>query len=152
MMAVLHDYVCLAHGKFESREAKCPHGCGAGMVEKVFLKTGGMISARTQGIDRNLSQLALDFGMTNMSNQGGRSIKQAGGQTEEQARAMREMLAPRWGGIQSSAKDDSSAIPQALAGIRASPDNALAPVQHILTAPKPMPVASFGSAADIPKG
>ena len=151
-MAVLHDYRCLAHGNFEARTAQCPHGCGAGMVEKVFLKPVGVTSARTQGIDRNLNQLALDFGMSNMSNQGGRSVKQAAGQSEEQARALQEMLAPRWGGLQSSSKDDASAIPQALAAARAQPDNALAPVKDFLTSPKPQVVGSFGSAADIPKG
>lgn len=151
-MAVLNDYECMAHGRFEAWEAKCPHGCGAGMVEKVFLQPPGLTSTRTQGIDRNLNQLALDFGMTDMSNRGGRSIKQAAGQTEEQARAMREMLAPRWGGIQSSARDDSSAIPGALAAIRAAPDNALAPVKDILTQPKPLKVGEWGSAADIRKG
>jgi hypothetical protein len=122
------------------------------MVEKVFLKPPGITSARTQGIDRNLEQLALDFNMTDMTNQGGRSIKQAAGQSEEQARQMRELLAPRWGGIPRSASDDASAIPQALAVNRVQPDNALAPVKQLLTTPKPLPVGTFGSSADISKG
>ena len=150
-MPVLHDYMCLAHGKFESKEALCPYGCSADMVDRVFLKPPGSTSARTRGIDRTLDQLALDFGMTDLSNQGGRAIKQAAPLSREQ-QALQEMLAPRWGGIQSTARDDVSAIPGAMAAYNVQPGNALDSVKHILPAPKPLPVATFGTVADIQKG
>ena len=149
---VLHDYSCLAHGIFESDTGKCPHGCSQSFVEKVFLQAPGMKSDRTKGIDTNLANLAKDFGMTNMSN-----IHGAVGQADpgsarrvQQAADMQQMFAPSWGDVARGA-ENTSAIPQALAAHRAMPDNALAQVRDTLTAPKPMPVATFGTAQDIAK-
>ena len=150
-MGVLHDYICLAHGKFESKEARCPYGCSADMVDRVFHKPPSAGTSRTRNIDRTLDQLALDFGMTDMGNQGGRAMKQAAPMSRQQ-QELQAMLAPRWGGIQSASHDDASAIPAALAAYNAQPGNALDSVKHILPAPKPMAVATFGSPQDIQKG
>ena len=70
-MAALNDYRCLAHGIFESRTGRCPHGCGKKMVEMVFLKAPGHVTGRTRGIDSTLRGLAADHGLTNMNNHGG---------------------------------------------------------------------------------
>lgn len=66
-MAVLHDYVCKVHGKFESRSGKCPSGCGGAMVEKVFLKPVGMVSTFTKNADTALRGQVEQFGMTDAS-------------------------------------------------------------------------------------
>jgi len=67
-MAVLHDYVCFAHGEFESRTGKCPHGCGEGMTKVLFKKSPGIsTSGKTQFIDKKMNDLARQFGDTAMN-------------------------------------------------------------------------------------
>lgn len=73
MAKPIHDYICAAHGKFESRTGKCPHGCSEKMVQKVFLKAPGMVTGRTRGIDATLQGLADEHGLTDMNNQNGTS-------------------------------------------------------------------------------
>lgn len=64
-MAVLHDYKCKKHGFFESMEAKCPKGCVKDVM-MVFLKAPSLKSDKTKRNDKNIKQLADDYGMTNM--------------------------------------------------------------------------------------
>ena len=66
-MSVLHDWECPTHGVFEARKpTKCPFkGCNQ-EIERVFLKAPGFKSDRTKNADRNLKQLGMEFGMTNM--------------------------------------------------------------------------------------
>ena len=65
-MAVLHDYYCETHGMFEAWEAKCPMKNCSGAISKVFLKPVGMKSDKTKATDKNMKNLALDFGMTDI--------------------------------------------------------------------------------------
>ena len=65
-MAVLHDYFCSEHGIFEAWEAKCPMKICKGEISKVFLQPVGLKSDKTKATDKNLSNLALDFGMTDI--------------------------------------------------------------------------------------
>ena len=65
-MPVLHDYYCANHGIFESFEAKCPMKNCKGELSKVFLKPVGMKSDKTKATDKNMKNLALDFGMTDI--------------------------------------------------------------------------------------
>lgn len=65
-MPVLHDYYCEAHGIFESFEAKCPMKNCKAELSKVFLKPVGIKSDKTKSTDKNLKNLALDFGMTDI--------------------------------------------------------------------------------------
>lgn len=65
-MAVLHDYLCSEHGIFESMEAQCPMKFCKGELSKVFLKPVGIKSDKTKSTDKNLKNLALDFGMTDI--------------------------------------------------------------------------------------
>jgi hypothetical protein len=71
-MAVLHDYKCMAHGKFESRKAVCPYGCTTvqRLVSAPAVHTGG----RTAGIDSTLRRIADKHGFTNMTNSNGKSV------------------------------------------------------------------------------
>lgn len=65
-MPVLHDYFCESHGIFESFEAKCPMKNCKAELSKVFLKPVGLKSDKTKSTDKNLKNLALDFGMTDI--------------------------------------------------------------------------------------
>jgi hypothetical protein len=65
-MGVLKDYLCDAHGIFESMEAKCPmKGCQANL-SVVFLKPVALGSAKTKKTDQIQKQLAMDFDMTDI--------------------------------------------------------------------------------------
>lgn len=65
-MAVLHDYFCSEHGIFEAWEAKCPMKICKGEISKVFLQPVSLKSEKTKATDKNLNNLALDFGMTDI--------------------------------------------------------------------------------------
>ena len=65
-MAVLHDYFCSEHGIFESWDAKCPMKICKGEISKVYLKPVGTKSDKTKATDKNMNNLALDFGMTDI--------------------------------------------------------------------------------------
>jgi hypothetical protein len=88
-MAVLNDYKCPAHGFFEAREPKCPHGCTD--VQVVFLQPIGVTSERTKGSDKTLKQLALDFNMSDI-----KSKKEGEAQPPRFAQ-QNNPFAPRWG-------------------------------------------------------
>ena len=149
---VLHDYSCMAHGIFESDTGKCPHGCSQSFVQKVFLKAPGTKSDRTRGIDTTLSNLAHDFKLSDMSNRNGAVGRPDPGSAQrvQQAADMASMFTPTWGDM-ARGVENKQAIQQALAQHHAVPDNALAQVRDSLTAPKPLPVAAFGSSQDLNK-
>lgn len=65
-MAVLHDYKCAKHGYFEARAAKCPmKDCDAEVLQ-VFLQAPNVVGDRTKQADKNLKQLAMEFGMSDI--------------------------------------------------------------------------------------
>lgn len=72
-MAVLKDYRCLAHGTFESKEAKCPHGCTT-VIAVWNGKAPGGRSKKTKASDRALNHLASRYGLSDMSNRNGNSV------------------------------------------------------------------------------
>lgn len=74
-MKPLHDFSCLAHGVFESRSGKCPHGCSTSMVKKVFLKPPSYHNGFYAGADKNLRMLADDYKMTNLQQKAGEPAK-----------------------------------------------------------------------------
>lgn len=65
-MGVLKEYVCLAHGGFESdsESPECPEGCNT--VERAFFTPPGLASARTKGIDNTLQSLAKSYNLTDI--------------------------------------------------------------------------------------
>lgn len=142
----LHDFRCAAHGNFESTEPICPHGCDGSFVQKVFLKAPGLTSDRTKGIDKNLRDLAADYRMTNMTNRNG-SVGRPDPGAQQRVQEAQERLAPMWGKMPTG----DGAVQQALAEHHAAPDNALAQVRESLSAPRPLPVAAFGSTNDLQK-
>lgn len=72
-MAVLADYECPAHGRFESLEQKCPHGCTGG-VKKIFLTAPGFIGQRTKNRDLMSKDISRRTGLTDLSNKDGLSV------------------------------------------------------------------------------
>lgn len=71
-MPVLRDWNCKAHGVFESSDPspRCPKGCNA--VEPIFLRAPAVrTNGRTKRIDSTLTELAADFGLTDLSTRNG---------------------------------------------------------------------------------
>lgn len=69
-MAVRKEWMCAAHGPFESTKPKCPHGCNT--VTRVFLTAPSIhTSGRRQNIDNTLETLAAHHNLTNLSNRNG---------------------------------------------------------------------------------
>lgn len=68
-MAILRDYKCDAHGYFTAWEPVCPEGCREG-INVVILKAPTMrdsvVAGRSSRNDKNIKQLAKDFGMTDI--------------------------------------------------------------------------------------
>jgi len=73
-MGVLHDYKCAAHGRFESRDGKCPHGCSKRFIKIEFNQSAGIIGAKTKATDTNMRLLANDFKLPDISNKDGESV------------------------------------------------------------------------------
>lgn len=71
-MAAIFDFECLAHGYFEGTIGKCPHGCGGGMVKKVFLKAPGAMSDKTKTTDRLRTTMMDRYGLTDIQTKAGR--------------------------------------------------------------------------------
>jgi hypothetical protein len=71
MMAVLKEYVCLAHGDFEGYAPKCPQGCGEGMVQRAFRTPVRVNSAGYANMNKTFESLAAEHGLSNMSNASG---------------------------------------------------------------------------------
>ena len=94
-MAVIKEFICKAHGSFESFEPHCPHGCKGSSVERQFLTAPGY-PQKMNGIDRTLDQLAKDHGLTDMKHNSLGSIK---GNMHGMDQGINKQvdLSPRWG-------------------------------------------------------
>lgn len=159
-MSVLHDYQCLAHGVFESFEAKCPHGCAAAFVKLVFLKPPGIKHNGTKVADASLRALAADYGLTNIGSNGGESVRdyiRRGQSMDPQNRKLN--FAPLWQDVPHAApgfsQTEGASVPvvdpqAAIGGSTAQGENAVVSVfganesGRVQSIPQPRPV--------IPKG
>ena len=65
-MGILRDYHCPTHGYFESFDAQCPMKQCDQEVMIVHLQPVGLKSDKTKHNDKTLSQLAMDFDMTDI--------------------------------------------------------------------------------------
>jgi hypothetical protein len=80
-MAVLHQFVCMAHGEFsEFVDAEiippCPHGCASGMVQKVLggcSVSVGKSKNTASMVDRKMQDIAAQFGVGDLNIRNGRS-------------------------------------------------------------------------------
>ena len=76
-MAVLKEFFCKAHGRFEAvaddNVPPCPYGCTT--VERRFFTPQGIsTSGKTKFVDQTMSELAARFGFGDMSNRNGESV------------------------------------------------------------------------------
>lgn len=142
-MAVVNDYNCLAHGIFESRTGKCPHGCAKAMVQIVHLKAPGYVTGRTQGIDRTLAGLAKDHGLTNMNNHGGETG--AFIQDPNMNKAADNMQAQMQRGQTFSGAFGKDSVSSSLAKIGVQGENAMNndTVRSMIQPPKPIVMGSY---------
>jgi putative FmdB family regulatory protein len=68
----IYDYECAAHGKFEvlakhdAPPAKCPHGCGAGMVKRLPVLKSNIIGSAAKNTDKMAQQMMDNFGIGDM--------------------------------------------------------------------------------------
>lgn len=105
-MAVTKEWMCRAHGAFESQDDPplCPHGCDT--VDRAFLTPVGLRSARTTNIDSTFESLARTHGMTDISNRGGRAAKRQdpmqASRNADMSRLIRERYGDGWGAIPKS--------------------------------------------------
>lgn len=78
-MPVLKEFLCKAHGVFETSDASptCPRGCNS--IERIFLQPPSVrTSGRTKNIDHTLESLAADFGLTDLSTRNGSVMSSIG--------------------------------------------------------------------------
>lgn len=72
-MAANFHWKCAVHGIFEGpKPGRCPQGCGAGMVEMVWLQMPGTVSAKTRTTDSTVKDAAKRFGLTDIQSRAGR--------------------------------------------------------------------------------
>ncbi len=102
-MATVREFVCMAHGPFESSEENpaCPSGCDT--VERIFLTPPSIGSARTRNTDATLNRLAEQYHLTDMNNRDGKAVSGPTAkflrQQEEYGRMMHERFGDGWGRV-----------------------------------------------------
>ena len=147
-MAVLHDWICLAHGKFESFDGRCPHGCDEQFVAKTYVQAPGLRSDRTKNIDNTFRQLAADYGLTDMNNQNGTgAVKRPDPYKEKEQSELIGRLGDTshlWGQLPSG----QGGISQALAANRVAGENALSAILPSLHQPVPQVVGRYDAPID----
>ena len=76
-MAIVKEFICLAHGDFDSTKAVCPHGCKGEIVQRVF-RTAPSIQSRGFKITNDtFESLAREQGVSNLRNSYGESMRKA---------------------------------------------------------------------------
>ncbi len=163
-MGAIKEFLCPAHGRFDSATAKCPHGCDL-VVDRVFHTAPALKSAKTKATDTLLRGIAADYGFTDMSNRNGSVMASQRKQNSAQdfrpvwgaipkgdilkAGGVIEKVAGSSGGAEAGAKQyrvEPGAPMQTVAG------DSLSFADVAKSMPKPRPVLAapaFGTAADI---
>lgn len=95
-MAVVKEYVCLAHGAFESSDEtpECPMGCDT--VERAFFTPPGLGSGRTKNIDKTLESLAKSHKLTDI---GPGAMRRKALAAEKSQEAFKEFCERKYGGL-----------------------------------------------------
>jgi hypothetical protein len=121
MPRILKEYKCPGHGFFESFEPRCPKG-GCTTVEQVYLTPVGLRSDKTKFTDKTARQLAMDFGLGDISSRPGepariksRAVMQA--QQQQQDFRARFGALPK-GGIQQALKQYGAPATNAMAEVK----------------------------------
>lgn len=86
-MAILKEFCCAAHGDFDAYVetssdpdstdplAPCPHGCGSGMVQRVFRTPPAFQSSHYNGTNRTIEALMREQGITDVNQRGGDGMR-----------------------------------------------------------------------------
>lgn len=97
MMTIKKEWLCMAHGKFESAKAVCPRGCTT-VERRFFTPTSIKTSGRTNNIDKTLQMLADDYKLTDINNQNGTAaVKRPDSKAVNQMEAMNQAIQQRFG-------------------------------------------------------
>lgn len=94
---VKKEWMCAAHGAFESAEEspECPRGCDT--VSRAFLTPPGFRSARTSNIDATLETAAKRHGLTDMQNRHGQAVKRESPIQRQRQEQFQQMVRERYG-------------------------------------------------------
>jgi len=90
-MPILKEYRCLAHGPFEAFDAKCPSGCGSGLVKREIRTAPAHRRQNMKFIDRQMDLLAKDHGLTDL-----RSGDAQSGESALQRMQKKSEFKPEW--------------------------------------------------------
>lgn len=92
-MAIVKEWRCEAHGEFENANGKCPGGCPSDWVHREFRTAPAARSAVMGHTDRELRNLANDYGLSDIKNdKDGSSVMQSLKRPEGD-------IKPKWGDI-----------------------------------------------------
>ena len=73
---IVKEWVCLAHGFFDSAEPLCPYGCsGEGMIERVFRTAPAIQSQGYRNMNATFAALAAEHGVTDLNQRGGDGMR-----------------------------------------------------------------------------
>lgn len=96
-MSIKKEWMCMAHGAFESAKPQCPRGCTT-VERRFFTPTSIKTTDRTRNIDKTLETLAKDYGLSDINNQNGTSaVKRPNSSAVNQMEAMNDAIKQRFG-------------------------------------------------------
>lgn len=133
MASPLKEYSCAAHGEFESRTGKCPHGCSKRFVRQEFRTAPASRSGGSKAIDREMRNLASDYRLPDIrTSNDGLSVMQN--------LRKNPSFAPSWGNVEHAApgfskRGDVKTFNPSSMGVQS--DNVIQRVKPILPGPKP---------------
>lgn len=130
-MAVIKEWSCAAHGFFSSFDPVCPKGCkGTGFIQRVILTAPGINNARTKNIDKTLTGLAHQFGLTDMNNQNGTgAVKRGDPGANKRMEEYNDMMRAKFGSPWQSVTPGGCQMPDG--SIRSGTGTGGGAVQHI---------------------
>lgn len=126
-MAIKKEYVCFAHGAFESADdnPECPMGCDT--VERAFFTPPALGSGRTKNIDSTFESLAKSHKLTDI---GPGAMRRKALAAEKSQQAYREFCQRRYGGMGWGAVPDGGTFNAKTHEVTGNGPGAIAAAQH----------------------
>lgn len=134
MASPLKEYVCAAHGDFESRTGKCPHGCSKRFVRQEFRTAPATRTGGGKIVDREMNHLANDYRLTDIrTSDDGLSVMQN--------LRKNPSFAPSWGNVDHAApgfsqRNDAKTFNPGSIGVQSA--NVIAQMKPQFTGPRPV--------------
>ena len=95
-MAIVKEWTCMAHGAFDGPDQKCPHGCGASMVQRAFRTAPAIQSSGYRTINTTMQALAAEHGLSDIRNraavQDGTGMRRADAATYQRLNQATELV------------------------------------------------------------